>query len=74
MLRALLLSLLLAGCVPPAQWIKPGVTPEQAERDQKECNYEARKATAAIANPFNQASERIDLEWACLGLRGYRRK
>ena len=60
----------LSGCMKQA--VKPGVTTEQAMQDQRECQFEATKATAAIVNPFDRGWEKATIERQCLEVRGYR--
>jgi len=70
---AVLLALLsLGGCKAPIKMTKPGVTPAQAERDQKRC--EARADEAAKSQPRSpkesaQIHQRVML--ACLRGMGY---
>ena len=54
------------------EWTKADVSAEQHTKDQKECEYEADKATAAMSgNEFAVAFKRQDLISKCLDLRGY---
>lgn len=62
----------LSGCM--TQMVKPGASPEQVAQDQRECSYEARRATAGIINGFQAGWEKASLERECLEVRGYRRQ
>lgn len=62
---------LLSACAPPRQMVKPGSTPEQANKDQLECQYESEKATASIVNPWDKAFSKADIKERCLQVRGY---
>ena len=70
--------LMLAGCAGPQNWIKPGVTQEEANQDLRECDYESEKyafvpiyGTGAAAG-IEQALRKHDLMAKCLSMKGYR--
>jgi hypothetical protein len=72
-MRAMLLLLpLLTGCI--TQYVRPDTTDAQRQRDQAECSYEARKATAGILNSFQAGWEQGSLERQCMSLRGYEQR
>ena len=62
----------LSACAAPM--VNPNVTPEQAERDGMECEYEATKAVPDIGMGSAMAigMQRGSLMRQCLRLRGYR--
>ena len=66
-----LVTLALVGCAAPQP---PRNSDGQAVPQQvfAECDYEAAKATAGIANGFNAGWTRGDLRRQCLAMKGYR--
>lgn len=69
------LPLLLSACA-AVQWVKPGATEQDFQRDQAECNYEATKAVPdyGSGSVFAIAMQRADIANQCLRLRGYSQK
>lgn len=63
------LVLAAAGCT---QYVRPGATAYDTQRDQMECHYEATRATAGIRNGMQAGYERASLETQCMQVRGYR--
>lgn len=59
--------LLVAGC---ASWVRPDTTPEQAQRDEAECGYQANFAPGADKSPARWA----DIKWQCMEMKGYQRE
>ena len=72
-MRALWIALLVVGCAVPKPWAKPNGTPQQAQQDERECDYEAAKATANILNGFEAGWQKASLRMQCMETRGYRR-
>lgn len=72
-MRIALLAIMLSGCVVTQPWVKPDVSSDQMQQDKRECAFEARKATAAIINPFDKGWEMASIERQCMEVRGYRR-
>lgn len=62
------LVLAVSGCT---QYVRPGATAYDVQRDQMECNYEANRATAGIRNGMQAGYEKSGLERQCMELRGY---
>mgnify|MGYP007071625169 CR=1 FL=1 len=56
------LALTLSACAPAGKWVRPGLAPEQVVQAERECEYEASKATAGIANGFTAGFEQARLE------------
>jgi hypothetical protein len=63
----------LAGCatVQVGGWVRPGVSQEQAVRDYRECDYEATKATAGVADACSRQCAQLEVLKKCMELRGY---
>ena len=63
---------LLVGCARPMT--NPNATPEQAQRDQMECEYEATKAVpdTGVGSAMQIGFQRGQLLRQCMQLRGYR--
>jgi hypothetical protein len=72
----LIVAVILGGCS-RTEWRKPNVTLAQAGQDQKECNYEAVKATppSQSRNEISAALEEVQRErkllQMCMEARGY---
>lgn len=62
----------LAACAAPM--VNPNVTPEQAQRDRMECEYEATKAVpdTGMGSAIAIGMQRSSLMRQCMGLRGYK--
>lgn len=63
------LVLFLSAC---GGYSNPGVSDAQAQRDSRECAYEAQRATVNIYNLGEQIGECANLNAACMAARGYR--
>jgi hypothetical protein len=72
-MRAIWIAFLVSGCVVTQPWVKPGSSADQMQQDKRECEYESRKATAAMTNGFIAGAEMGRLERMCMEVRGYRR-
>lgn len=65
-------ALTLAGCS-SLQWRKEGVPLAQAQKDKQECRYEGLRSQPASYDPLRDLGHEIDVEYACMEVRGYRR-
>jgi len=71
MKRSLIAVLLVsAGCATGA-WYRPNGTEAGFRQDNLECDYEARKATAATISGFQAGWEQATLRRMCMQTRGY---
>ena len=78
---ALAIILLLSGCVSNKVWYNPEKSSAEAERDLRECRYEAEKystgAGAGYSSPVGSgldiAFKQLELIRQCMELRGYQR-
>lgn len=68
----LISSLLLTACS-QAQWVKPGATEQEFEKNYAECNYEATKAVPDYGSGslIAIALQRAEIIKQCLRLKGY---
>ena len=73
MKRFAIAALVLAGCqhMGVMGWYHPKATPEQMNKDQLECEYDARKSTANIRSGIQAGYEQSDLQHLCMRTRGY---
>jgi hypothetical protein len=73
---AMLASVLifLSACAQNVVWTKPGATHAQFERDKKECEYEAQKATVDVSSGLAAGFREAELIKSCLQARGYTRQ
>ena len=81
MRSVILACLLVAACAAPPTIVyqRPGTDAAQVDRDERQCRYEAIRASVAITHPnvFTQAAERGAAEGnvfrACMAARDYER-
>lgn len=64
-------SLLLAGCGGRPRFESPDRTALQEERDYAECDWEASRATAGLADSGERDGRVRDLVVKCMRARGY---
>lgn len=70
----IILALVLAGCAsgPQKSWNKPGGTVAEHQKDDRECEYDARKVfNADINSPLRARMLASDTYQACMRSRGY---
>lgn len=70
-LLTLTLAATLAGCA-SVVYVKEGADHAKMEQDQRECEYEASKATAGIMNGMEAGWAKGELEIKCMRIRGYK--
>lgn len=63
---------LLAGCANQRVLINENASPQQAQRDEMECRYEAMKVEASQANAAIAVLMANDAKRLCLQMRGYK--
>jgi len=62
---------LFSGCGTASYFCHPGRSQEQLNRDARECDYEAKKATANMRNSVDRGVNRGDLTFDCMRIKGY---
>ena len=60
-LKAALLTLALAGCV-PLQWQKAGITEDEMTRDQNRCAASARITASQQRGPFRNPAQQVAVD------------
>jgi hypothetical protein len=69
---SLILALTLSACAPAGKWVRPGLAPEQVVQAERECEYEAAKATATLPRGAMATVWREqELIGQCMRLRGW---
>ena len=79
LLLAAFLAITLLGCagmtyVTRPIWVKPGETSDknpQNDKDDRECNYDAKKVAATFSDPFMGRLRGEEIFDACMKSRGY---
>ena len=71
-LLPLTLAATLAGCM-SFEYRKDGADAARRTQDEKECAFEADKATAGIRNGIEAGWAKGELEMKCMDVRGYQR-
>ena len=64
--------LLLQGCT--AAWVKPGEDQAVASQDEKLCEFEATKASAVGDTAYRRPLAYVDVLYACMKAKGYKRQ
>lgn len=72
----LILALMLTGCLPESHtyYIKPNTSIQKTKHDYKQCEYEAKIATASIHNSQIKVMRTMDIQSSCMFLQGYKGK
>lgn len=74
----------VAGCAaqpqrPPYLYMKANITPEQFERDKRQCAYESKLAvrrpqavsSGSLLAEYDMLQQRKELQWDCMRAKGY---
>jgi hypothetical protein len=70
--RLILAVLLLQGCT--STWVKPGEDQAVASQDEKLCEFEATKASAIGDRAYRRPLAYVDVLYACMKAKGYKRQ
>lgn len=71
LLTAVVAAVLLAGCGGRVTYKNPNASAAQAEKDYRECDFEAAKATGNLADKGDREDRIKDLVDKCMRAKGY---